>query len=55
MTVERGKEGDMFGFSRFIIHRALYKGDREYGRILDLAFGVNDEGDIVRVTDKYGR
>lgn len=55
MIAEDAGEGEMFGFERFIIHRAVYTGEREFGRILDIAFGENDEGDIVRVSDKYGR
>ncbi|KKK51639.1 hypothetical protein LCGC14_3112960, partial [marine sediment metagenome] len=27
----------------------------EYGRCLDLAFGENDEEDIIRLDDNYGR
>jgi len=50
-----GKEGDMFGFHKFVVHRAMYTGNRQYGRILDIAFGDNDESDIVRISDKYGR
>lgn len=50
-----GNEGDIFGFSKKTIHRAIYNGTREYGRILDLAWGWNDEEDIVRIQDKYGR
>lgn len=50
-----GKEGDMFGFKRCVVHRAQYNGSREYGRILDVAFGFNDELDIIRISDKYGR
>lgn len=49
------KEGDMFGFHRGVVHRASYAGDREFGRVLDIAFGENDENDIVRINDKYGR
>ena len=49
------KEGEMFGFHRFVVHRAAYNGNREYGRVLDLAFGYNDEQDITRIQDKYGR
>lgn len=52
---EVANEGDMFGFHRFVIHRAYYKGNRVYGRILDIAFGNNDENDIIRIKDKYGR
>jgi len=55
----KGKEGDMFGFERGIIHRLMYeppkKSKRYYGRCLDLAFGENDETDIIRINDYYGR
>lgn len=51
----QAKEGDMFGFLHFIVHRATYNGDRDVGRILDVAFGENDEEDIVRIKDAYGR
>jgi len=50
-----GSAGDMFGFKRKVLHRASYNGNRKYGRILDVAFGINDEEDIYRVSDKYGR
>lgn len=50
------KEGDMFGFKYKIIHRATYIGDRDYGRCLDVALGIeNDENDIIRLRDNYGR
>jgi mannose-1-phosphate guanylyltransferase/mannose-1-phosphate guanylyltransferase/mannose-6-phosphate isomerase len=52
---EAANEGDMFGFHRLVVHRAYYKGNREYGRILDVAFGNNNENDIIRIKDKYGR
>ena len=55
MVIETAPEGSMFGFKRKVIHRTLYQGDREYGRVLDIAFGTNDEEDIVRLQDKYGR
>jgi hypothetical protein len=55
MITTPGSEGDMFGFKRKILHRAAYHGNRRYGRILDVAFGENDELDIVRIKDKYGR
>ena len=48
-------EGAMFGFHRYVVHRATYTGTRAYGRVLDLAFGVNDESDIIRLKDNYGR
>jgi len=53
-------EGDLYGFHKFIVHRTTYKGKRDYGRILDVALGIeegdeNDELDIVRIRDEYGR
>ena len=48
-------EMDMFGFRERVVHRAKYIGDRDYGRILDVAFGTNIESDIVRIKDSYGR
>ena len=50
-----GMEGDMFGFEKRTIHRIKYEGVKEYGRVLDLAFGENDEKDIIRLDDNYGR
>jgi len=50
-----GNEGDMFGFRKRVIHQADYAGKREYGRIFEIAFGENDEKDIIRIEDKYGR
>jgi len=55
MISEKANEGDMFGFSRRVVHRAKYWGEREYGRVLDIAFGENDEEDVTRLDDKYGR
>ena len=52
---EVGYDGDMFGFKRKIIHRTTYNGTKEFGRVLDLAFGTNDECDIYRIKDNYGR
>jgi len=54
VTVE-ASEGDMFGFRRLVVHRAFYKGNKDIGRILDIAFGYNDEEDIIRIKDKYNR
>jgi len=51
----RGFEHDMFGFHKHVVHRTTYLGDREFGRVLDMAFGENDELDIVRIRDDYGR
>jgi hypothetical protein len=55
MVTVQANENDIFGFKRKVIHRAMYNGDREYGLILDIAYGFNDEDDITRVDDKYGR
>ena len=54
ITVFAG-EGDKFGFDKLVVHRAHYLGDRKYGRILDVAFGENDEEDIIRIQDRYNR
>lgn len=53
--VYRAKKGDIFGFPRRHIHRAVYTGGKKFGEILDIAFGLNDEEDIVRLIDKYYR
>ena len=56
MISTKACEGDIFCFHRRVIHRATYNGNREYGRFLDIAFGTNmEEGDIIRIEDKYGR
>ena len=55
IVIEHGGEGDMFGFRKRVIHQADYAGKREYGRIFEIAFGENDEKDIIRIEDKYGR
>jgi mannose-6-phosphate isomerase-like protein (cupin superfamily) len=53
---DRAREGDKFYFHSKVIHKATYVGNKEYGKILDIALGQeNDELDIVRVEDKYGR
>ena len=48
-------EGDMFGFRRRVIHRARYIGPRKIGRIFEIAYGHNDEEDIIRIEDDYDR
>ena len=53
--IYEGKAGIMFGFEKRTIHRIIYNGRNEYGRCLDLAFGENDEEDIIRLDDQYGR
>ena len=47
--------GSIFIAKRGCQHRAIYNGNRKYGRFLDVALGENDETDIVRVKDKYNR
>lgn len=47
--------GDIIKIPKYVLHRPAYYGNREYGIMLDLAFNFNDERDIVRVQDKYGR
>jgi len=56
----KAKKGDIFGFKKHVVHRAIYNGNKKYGMILDVALGVedgdeNDENDIVRLKDDYGR
>jgi mannose-6-phosphate isomerase len=48
-------EDDLFLAKKGYIHRAEYFGPRLYGRFLDIAFGENDEEDIIRLVDKYRR
>ena len=55
MIHHEAKEGEMFGFRRGVIHRLSYNGFRDFGRCLDIAFGWNDEEDIIRIKDNYGR
>jgi mannose-1-phosphate guanylyltransferase len=55
LVTEKGYKGDMFGFQQKIIHRTQYNGKLPFGYVLDVAFGVNDEEDIVRIKDLYGR
>jgi mannose-6-phosphate isomerase-like protein (cupin superfamily) len=52
---ENEKAGSVFGFPRGHVHRAEYFGDKARGKILDLAFGENDEEDICRILDSFSR
>jgi len=47
--------GVIFAFECGIVHRVQYMGRNQFGSILDFAFGENDETDIVRLQDEYGR
>jgi mannose-1-phosphate guanylyltransferase/mannose-6-phosphate isomerase len=49
------KKGDIVYIPKYYIHRPVYRGSQEYGCIIDMAFGHNDENDIFRIEDKYGR
>lgn len=49
------RRGDVICIPQFVIHRPVYNGMQEMGCIVDMAFGHNDENDIVRIQDKYGR
>ena len=49
------KKGDINNIPKFVIHRPFYSGIQEYGCIVDMAFGINDENDIFRIKDKYVR
>jgi mannose-6-phosphate isomerase-like protein (cupin superfamily) len=55
LIVQQAKSGEVFLFRKNIIHRVKYTGERIYGRIIDIAFGENDESDIRRIIDNYGR
>ena len=60
LITTRAKEGDLFGFHKFIVHRTTYVGTRKFGRVLDIALRLdegdeNDELDICRIQDNYGR
>lgn len=50
-----GKPGDLIKIPRFVIHRPCYEGEKAEGILLDMAFRYNDEADIVRIQDLYGR
>ena len=59
ITVKANKY-DMFAFRKYVIHRTSYHGKEEHGLILDVALQIdkgdcNDELDIVRISDFYGR
>ena len=49
------KPGDTFYFPRGTLHRALNNTDKEIVSFFEVASGVNDEGDIERLADKYQR
>jgi hypothetical protein len=55
MIYDLGFSGSSYYFKRGHVHRVKYIGDKAIGRILDVAFGVNDEEDIIRIKDEYGR
>lgn len=52
-TVFEAREGDQFEVNRLEKHRI--KGGTKTARILEISSGNFDEGDIVRLEDKYGR
>ena len=53
--VVRPKPGEQFYFAKRVVHRVEYNGEREAGRIFEIAYGMNDEEDITRLEDRYGR
>jgi hypothetical protein len=55
MCWEEAKAGDEYYFESHVIHRASYHGQALFGRIFEVAYGINDEEDIVRLDDNYGR
>jgi mannose-6-phosphate isomerase-like protein (cupin superfamily) len=53
--IENTKIGDMFYFPAGVWHSAINNHSRKALRYLEVAWGHNDEKDIVRAYDKYGR
>lgn len=51
----RGNRDDIFLVKRYHLHRIQYAGRRPQGWFLDVAYGENDEEDIFRYIDDYGR
>ena len=47
--------GSFIKIPKYTLHRPMYYGEKEYGRLLDMAFNKNDESDICRIEDVYGR
>ena len=52
--VRETKRGDMFFFPKGCIHRCFNTTAYPI-QFLDIAFGTNEETDITRIYDKYGR
>jgi hypothetical protein len=53
-----GRPGDLFFFDIGVVHSVRnpdYNNDGEKGYITEVAYGANDELDIVRLRDRYGR
>ncbi len=50
----RSRRGDMFFFPRGMFHSCCNRSDDSI-KFLDIAFGENDEEDIFRILDRYGR
>jgi hypothetical protein len=48
-----GQPGDSFYFERGQLHTA--QAMHSEAQFIDIAFGHNDEADIVRIYDRYGR
>jgi mannose-6-phosphate isomerase-like protein (cupin superfamily) len=55
IKVNKHRRGDILYIPKLHLHRPVYRGMFKYGCIVDMAFGFNDENDIIRVKDKYGR
>lgn len=54
LCFQRGKPGDQFYFDKRVVHRAVNITNK-LARIFEVAYGENDEEDIVRLEDLYGR
>lgn len=55
VETKKYRQGDIIHIPKFYIHRPMFVDMHDYGCIVDMAFGHNDENDIFRIEDKYGR
>ena len=56
LITEKTEEGNMYMFKPYVVHRVVHSiCDREVARVFEVAYGYNDEEDIIRLDDKYGR
>lgn len=52
--IQQGMRGDEFFFAERVIHRATNEQANQV-RYFEVAYGHNDESDIIRLADRYGR